>query len=480
MTKIKTIALAAVTTMAVSVCATISAANTEIACPERIYVVNLGDRSDEAVQPGDMTVLEDYDSDGVYEGFFELPADERPALMFYTIPVDKRDENIAWGPAGGEEGLQDALYSDLQYGGYLINKTNNGEYPGCFRIINWKGGVLKISVDWNSKRGDLLSPLVTISGGNNQPAFGQLPEELYLIGNFNGYKQPFEENDDLNGAIRISRRAFPYNVCYSADVALPTGDIDMLLYADTYKGPGNAFFGGTIPVPFTLSRASADVAGEITMRAVIAGKYTSELPDDKHIMIRDWNGGTLKLELNLFSDDIHISTMDSPVEMLPEQLYKAVRTSFGTDFVEDSSLESATYYGDEDCEMWISVSDLPEMNKEDSWGTPEEVTIDMSDSSPTTSKYFTLVKGGYPIKFIPVKGNDCVATVKYHILNGYVRVMAGIRNDESGVNTVLPDNNDSSDEPVEYYTLDGVKTANPAKGLYIVRKGTKAFKTVIR
>ncbi|MDE6158120.1 MAG: hypothetical protein K2F78_08290 [Muribaculaceae bacterium] len=38
---------------------------------------------------------------------------------------------------------------------------------------------------------------------------------------------------------------------------------------------------------------------------------------------------------------------------------------------------------------------------------------------------------------------------------------------------------DGDDAPAEYYTLQGVRVAEPAKGnVYIVRKGAKAFKVI--
>lgn len=47
---------------------------------------------------------------------------------------------------------------------------------------------------------------------------------------------------------------------------------------------------------------------------------------------------------------------------------------------------------------------------------------------------------------------------------------------ESAVETIVVD---SSDAPVEYYNLQGVKVANPEKGIYIVRQGTSVRKVIL-
>lgn len=49
-------------------------------------------------------------------------------------------------------------------------------------------------------------------------------------------------------------------------------------------------------------------------------------------------------------------------------------------------------------------------------------------------------------------------------------------NSESGVGSVIAD----EDAPVEYYNLQGIRVANPERGIYVVRQGAKVSKRVIR
>lgn len=55
-----------------------------------------------------------------------------------------------------------------------------------------------------------------------------------------------------------------------------------------------------------------------------------------------------------------------------------------------------------------------------------------------------------------------------------------IREHKSTPSTGLVENMITEDAPVEYFNLQGTKTLNPGKGIYIVRRGNKVTKEVIR
>lgn len=72
---------------------------------------------------------------------------------------------------------------------------------------------------------------------------------------------------------------------------------------------------------------------------------------------------------------------------------------------------------------------------------------------------------------------------KFHVTNvGYKLEADGNGNlvlaedTSNGINGIEVDN---SDAPVEYYNLQGVKVANPEKGIYIVRQGTSVRKVIL-
>lgn len=62
------------------------------------------------------------------------------------------------------------------------------------------------------------------------------------------------------------------------------------------------------------------------------------------------------------------------------------------------------------------------------------------------------------------------------LVNGYP-VLAWQEGQTGGVNDIVAD---ESDAPAEYYNLQGIKVANPENGIYIVRRGNKVTKEIIR
>ena len=55
-----------------------------------------------------------------------------------------------------------------------------------------------------------------------------------------------------------------------------------------------------------------------------------------------------------------------------------------------------------------------------------------------------------------------------------------IREHKSTPSTGIVENMMTEDAPAEYFSLQGIRTLNPGKGIYIVRRGSKVTKEVIR
>lgn len=84
---------------------------------------------------------------------------------------------------------------------------------------------------------------------------------------------------------------------------------------------------------------------------------------------------------------------------------------------------------------------------------------------------------GFPLRYVDivfygVKPGDKIGWTNYQSLHaGYTpKAYSG-----AGVGEIL---NDDANAPVEYYNLQGMKVANPDKGLYIVRQGNKTNKVI--
>ncbi len=90
----------------------------------------------------------------------------------------------------------------------------------------------------------------------------------------------------------------------------------------------------------------------------------------------------------------------------------------------------------------------------------------------TESKYTVSVK---PVIISDYNGNGVITDYE-EIPDSEFTVILAFKKDWSGVDSIDADN----DAAPEYYTIQGVRVANPEKGLYIVKKGNKVSKEFIR
>ena len=61
--------------------------------------------------------------------------------------------------------------------------------------------------------------------------------------------------------------------------------------------------------------------------------------------------------------------------------------------------------------------------------------------------------------------------------NGNKTLSKGDATIQTGVENVADDN---ADAPVEYYTLQGIRVANPSAGIYLRRQGTAVTKILVK
>lgn len=85
---------------------------------------------------------------------------------------------------------------------------------------------------------------------------------------------------------------------------------------------------------------------------------------------------------------------------------------------------------------------------------------------------------GFPLRYVDivfygVKPGDKIGWTNYQSLHAGYTPKAY---DGAGVSEIMIDD---ANAPVEYYNLQGIKVANPEKGLYIVRQGSKTNKVVL-
>jgi hypothetical protein len=128
----------------------------------------------------------------------------------------------------------------------------------------------------------------------------------------------------------------------------------------------------------------------------------------------------------------------------------------------------------------------------DVWYSEYNGWYDDSDEDPVTFyPWFDTVNKsnehyidlGYSTQSLKVYNNIALSTYTYYTSDSnrvsqyeatYIVKPAGV----TGVNNITVD--ESSDAPVEYYNLQGVRVANPQGGLFIKRQGNKASKVIIK
>lgn len=107
------------------------------------------------------------------------------------------------------------------------------------------------------------------------------------------------------------------------------------------------------------------------------------------------------------------------------------------------------------------------LNWTEQYGFIEETTTAISEQNLTTTLGVVSIECAVPYNL----------TGNYDITWNYAdKTVTFAKNSEGGIEGIGMDET----APAEYFTLQGVRVANPTEGLYIVRRGAKAQKVIIR
>lgn len=443
--------------LCITAMATASAKDANIDYPQRLYVINWTEQSSADDILFDRTYgLGDEDGDGIYTGTFRTSTIPMNGLVlqFYAGSICDFDKEEVWGPNVDDQHSVN-LYSDMPLE-YSLESAED-KTVGFIPVQNYANGFLNVSVDWNVTKDGVHTPLVKISSPD-QPKFGFKPNELYIIGDFNGFRIP--DNGDPMGAYTLTRSQATEGLLYSAELDIPAGTKEFMIFAPALADRIEAFFGIKDFPGITLCRPSTSEPATFVYYLTEETTASDTAPDGLSIKLRDWAGGKISFTFDAERNRISLSTNDAPVIDGNISLY--VKTPTKTSKIEDLSKDE--YYSmEEDCEIWGSTADTGVWNASDSWGTPELTVIDLEPiEGKPFRKVYPIVKGGQPLKFIVAKGKKNPITTSFNVYNGYVTVSAyTVGSGESAVNVIK----ENTDDTILF--IDGIVKINEITDIFV-------------
>ena len=440
---------------------------------------------------------------------FTLPAqsEELPEVIYmvgnmndWVTPIDGGTQYPIYVESNGEDytysaefnipaqdgGLQFKFFTKVAgwtYGSYL--STSNDPftlYKDAFNNIgltfsplnnvvirNWKGGILKIKVEYYTGSGawrcEVEAP--------DQPELPEFPKEIYLIGDFNNWQLPTADN--LNGAQTIP---LGENYYYQGSSTFAEGQASF--YIITFDPETGETVKWGHQAPFSAFQIYQMVLGETGMVDMMA--YSETMSDIVPFTIADWKGGNLDIVafMNRGEDKyfpMYIYNYDAPVFDIPNPKYGVYDTGDGESDVlslpvtdGENNYTNHVWSTGSDVQIFFSSEESLQYDPSHCWGIMEDIDIDKPN------EVYSIVKGGKPLRanFGSVSGQigRLLVVVDWRLGIAYVNITKDSAVEEVEVCEPLS-------EPI-YFNLQGLKVDNPSAGIYIKVNGGKREKIIIK
>ena len=288
--------------------------------------------------------------------------------------------------------------------------------------------------------------LVDYSKAAVEPAY---PEALYMLGDNNGWTPgaPLEATSSVDGVFTFEDVTMPKATSYFCFTNIASPDWDLINDGQHRYGPAEG----------TGSAINAGVTTEFSL----GGEVNWDIPAGTYTFVVDFNDYTL-------------TVTGAEVEPEPEDVVLYVRgtmNEWGTtdQMVQDPEDENIYTYKFDNVEVGAEFK-IADAN----WGTYNYGggTMEVYSNLPAV---VTLVYNGGNLSVSNWVGGPMELTFNLETLELTVVGPNQPKDETGGVNNI-----DSENAPVEYYNLQGVKVANPDKGIYIIRQGNTTKKAVIR
>lgn len=320
----------------------------------------------------------------VYKGSFNIPAGQLEFKIF-TAPDD-------WDSASylGTYSYPQTLYSNRKdYFYFTLNGENNG------KVSNWMGGTLNVTakLKYTEEQGFELECLLE---GPEQPATENLPDTAYIVGNFNNWQLPSDDN--LNGAIKLTFNQDIYDTYAvasfnAAHLTFPSGDVEFEIYYKEKKESRtwNHIIGTEFP-PITLYSNNPYNQGYYSISNLTHTFGTGELSviGKNPVVIRNWDtNSTLDIYYYFDRGEISLIAQNAPQVKIPENLYAIVTIDDNDPVI----VEDLFYAGGKGKKISVLFSTEKSINPkaENVYG------IDDQSFAFDTKRYYSMIQGGKPV-----------------------------------------------------------------------------------
>lgn len=343
--------------------------------------------------------LTDPDGDGIYTGSFFIPEGQIEFKVF-SEPGDWREAPY-YGNGNFIYGWDQSYYVFKQDNQYCVINLSPGDTSNNVRIVNWKGGVMNISMKWIQQYEDYYLPSICSITGSNQPNEPAITN-IYIIGDFNNWQLPDASSD--NGSVKLNYFTFDLiGQTYQIHKNFNKGDISIAICKyDESTGEYGYFNPTTNDLPFTLYQFRTGSSTFSYAYSQMGEWISTSDPQSLTINIMDWQGGEIGLEIyDQYDGNVraYFNNWSDIITEFPSEIY--VLTEHNG--IKEINPVETSYYAWVNCpgkEVSILFTSENSLNPkpENCWGLEKSLEEFGFDNTHSSGNLF-LVRGGKPISY---------------------------------------------------------------------------------
>ena len=343
--------------------------------------------------------LTDPDGDGIYTGSFYIPEGELEFKVF-SEPGDW-SEVPYYGYGNFIYGWDDSFCVFNEDNPYNTIILSPGDTSNNVKIINWKGGVMNISINWIPEFEDNYLPQICSITGSNQPKEPPI-SNIYIIGDFNNWQLPDAASD--NGSVKLNYFTFSLTAqSYHIEKNFNKGDISIAICKyDESTGEYGYYKPTTNDLPFTLYQFASGTNTYSYAYSQRGEWISTSDPKSLSMNIMDWQGGEIEMQIydqydgNVTPYFINHSNIKTE---FPSEMYVLTEQNG----IKEINPVETSYYAWANCpgkDVSILFTSENSLNPkpENCWGLEKSLEEYGFDNTHSSGDLF-LVRGGKPFSY---------------------------------------------------------------------------------